>query len=176
MGWDGVWRGLAMDWGGTAGLGQTGLRGAHLDGVTVGAAVLGAWGQQLDGWPWGDSGNSWNGVAGGTSGCQTRGIPGRAATGAVQGWKQLDLALGHIWTGEAGEGDGHGWVTLMGTKGCPSRHGAKPGPRGARGAQLPPSHPRSSHGGSFSLRMNSMKSPVASRSREMAAGWQEQGH
>lgn len=102
--------------------------------------------------------------------------PRESGQGSVQGWKKLGLALGSIRTGEAGEGDGHGWMTLMGTKGCPRCHRAKPGSPGARRAPFLPSHPQSGHGGSLSLRTDSMKSPATSRSGEMAAGWQEQGH
>lgn len=85
---------------------------------------------------------------GGTSGWESSGITVRAAGGAVHiwQWEQLDLGLGNSWTGEPGDGDGRGWVRLMGTRGCPGRHCTKLGPHGAQGGSVPsqplPAQPR----------------------------------
>lgn len=135
-------------------------------------------GEQMDevtpGWQWEQLEWGW----GATAGWESPGMMGRAARGAVQGrqWEQLDLALGNSWMGEPSDGDGHGWVTLMGTRGCPGRHLIKLGPPRVRGAQFLPKHPQSSHGGFFAFQMNLMKLPLVSRSREAAAEWQERGH
>lgn len=143
--------------------------------VTMRTAGLGAWGQQLDGWPWDGNGNIWNGVTEGTSGGESPGIMDRAAGGAGQGWQweQLDLALGNSWTGEPS--DGHGGssrregVALGVTR--PSRV-----PMGLGGLRFPPGHPWSSHGGFFSFRMKLLKLPFVSRRGETAVGWPERGH
>lgn len=92
---------------------------------------------------------------GGASEWESSGIMVRAAGGAVHiwQWEQLDLGLGNSWTGEPGDGDGHGWVRLMGTRGCPGWHCTKLGPHGAQGGQSLPSHPQSSHRRFFSSRL-----------------------
>lgn len=114
----------------------------------------------------------------GTSGQESPGIMGRAPGGAAQGGQreQLDLASGNSWRGEPGSGHGQGWVRAVGTRGCPSRNWTKLRPCGARGARSRPSHPQSSCRCFSSFRMDLMKLPGISRSRETAAGWQERGH
>lgn len=149
----------------------------------------------LDGGALGDGENSWfggmpttagwvvawgGGGAMGTAGMGSRGahLDGRALGSRESSWRGCEgLATGTAGCGLGEQLDGRArqrwWPRLDDTYGDKGLSWLAPG---QAGVQFLPSHPRSSHGGFFSFRMNLMRLPLISRSREKAAGWQERGH